>query len=108
MGPVLRGTDSLSTIAGAPSLTVDFELRSEAWRPVYQEKRNFPEIEAMGRAFGKVSPARGGQCFAWVTDVASPDERAAVEHDVPAPVSAIIGGTFGRDYRKNIAPIWKS
>ena len=32
----------------------------------------------MGRAFGKVSPARGGRFFAWVLDGASPDERAAV------------------------------
>ena len=40
----------------------------------------------MGRAFGKVGPAKGGRFFAWVLDGASPDERAAVPHEVPGPV----------------------
>jgi hemerythrin-like domain-containing protein len=74
---------------------------------VYQAKRDTPEIKAMGRAFGKVSPAKGGQFFAWVLDGASPQERAAVTHEVPGPVISIIGGIFGRGYRKNIAPVWK-
>ena len=76
--------------------------------PVYLEKKDTPEIKAMGRAFGKVSPARGGQFFAWVTDGASPDEMAALKRDVPGPVFAIIGGIFGRGYRKNIATVWQS
>ena len=76
--------------------------------PVYLEKKDTPEIKALGRAFGKVSPARGGRFFAWVSDGASPDEMAAITRDVPGPVFAVIGGVFGRDYRKNIAPLWKS
>jgi len=75
--------------------------------PVYQEKRDTPEIKAMGRAFGKVSPAEGGQFFAWVTDGASPEEMAAIRRDVPGPVLTIIGGVFGRSYRKNIATVWQ-
>ncbi|MDQ3156217.1 MAG: hemerythrin domain-containing protein [Actinomycetota bacterium] len=75
--------------------------------PFYLEKRETPEMKAMGRKFGKVSPARGGRFFAWITDGASPDEIAVVKGNVPAPVLAIIGGTFGRDYRKNVAPVWK-
>jgi len=76
--------------------------------PVYLGSRDAPEIKAMGRAFGKVSPARGGRFFAWVLDGASPDESAAITRDVPGPVLAIVGGVFGRGYRNNIAPIWKS
>jgi hypothetical protein len=75
---------------------------------LYLEKREEPEIKAMGRAFGKVSPARGGRFFAWVTDGADADEMAAIRRDVPGPVLTIVGGIFGRDYRKNIAPIWQS
>jgi len=75
---------------------------------VYQAKRDTPEIKAMGRAFGKVGPAKGGQFFAWVLDGASPEERAAVTHEVPGPVLSIIGGVFGRGYRKNVAPVWKA
>jgi len=76
--------------------------------PIYFAKKDTPEIKAMGRAFGKVSPARGGRFFAWVTDGASPEEMAAIKRDVPGPVLAVIGGIFGRGYRNNIAPVWKS
>jgi hypothetical protein len=74
---------------------------------VYQDNRDRPEIKAMGRAFGKVSPARGGRFFAWVLDGASPQERATVTGEVPGPVLSIIGGIFGRGYRKNVAPVWR-
>ncbi|SDO88860.1 Hemerythrin HHE cation binding domain-containing protein [Pedococcus dokdonensis] len=74
--------------------------------PVYQAKRDTPEIKAMGRAFGKTGMARGGRFFAWVLDGASPAERAAVTSEVPGPVLAIIGGIFGRGYRKDVAPVW--
>ena len=75
---------------------------------IYLAKRDTAEIKAMGKAFGKVSPARGGQFFAWVLDGASPAERSAIQRDVPAPVISIIGGIFGRSYRKNVAPVWHS
>ena len=75
---------------------------------VYQAKRDTPEIKAMGRAFGKVSPAKGGQFFAWVLDGATPEERKAVTSEVPGPVLSIIGGVFGRGYRKNVATVWRT
>lgn len=74
---------------------------------VYQANRDTPEIKAMGKAFGRISPARGGRFFAWVLDGASPEERAAVTRDVPGPVVTIIGGVFGRGYRRKIAPVWR-
>ena len=74
---------------------------------VYQANRDSPEIKAMGKAFGRISPARGGRFFAWVLDGASPEERGAVTRDVPGPVITIIGGVFGRGYRKKIAPVWR-
>jgi len=73
---------------------------------LYIEKKDSPEMKAMGRAFGRVSPARGGRFFAWVLDGASIDERAAVTEQVPGPVLSVIGGVFGRSYRKNVAPVW--
>jgi hemerythrin-like domain-containing protein len=75
--------------------------------PVYLDKRDTPELRAMGKAFGKISPTRGGRFFAWLLDGASPEEREAVTREVPGPVVAIIGGIFGRGYRKNVAPVWK-
>jgi hypothetical protein len=76
--------------------------------PVYQAKKDTPEIKAMGRAFGKTGLARGGRFFAWVLDGASPEERAAVTASVPGPVLTIIGGVFGRSYRKDVAPTWSA
>lgn len=74
--------------------------------PVYQAKKDTPEIKAMGRAFGKTGLARGGRFFAWVLDGASPEERAGVTASVPGPVLSVIGGIFGRSYRKQVAPVW--
>jgi hemerythrin-like domain-containing protein len=76
--------------------------------PVYLNQRDSAEMRAMGKEFAKVSPSRGGRFFAWVTDGASAEEQSAVTGNVPGPVLAIIGGVFGRGYRKNIAPIWRS
>jgi hypothetical protein len=50
----------------------------------------------------------GGRFFAWVMDGASPEEQAAITESVPKPVLAIIGGIFGRGYRRDIAPLWRS
>jgi hypothetical protein len=76
--------------------------------PVYLAKRDTPELKAMGKAFAKVGPARGGRFFAWLLDGASPEERETVTREVPGPVLAVLTGIFGRGYRKNVAPVWKA
>jgi hemerythrin-like domain-containing protein len=99
---------ALASFQSLQAVTVQHLDHEEAeLEPVYLAKHDTPEIKAMGRAFGKVGPAKGGQFFAWVLDGASPDERAAVTAEVPGPVLSIIGGLFGRSYRKNVAPVWK-
>ncbi|MGY2873543.1 hemerythrin-like domain-containing protein [Marmoricola sp. URHA0025 HA25] len=75
---------------------------------VYLENIDHPEMKAMGRQFGKVSPPVGGRFFAWVADGATPDELAAIRSQVPRPVLAIIGGIFGRSYRRDVASVWRS
>lgn len=72
------------------------------------DKADDPVVKDMGRKFGKVSPSVGGVFFEWVRDGADADERAAIEGNVPKPVLTIIGGLFGRSYRKNVAPVWAS
>ncbi len=59
---------------------------------VYLAKRDTAEMKAMGRAFGRVSPFRGGRFFAWLLDGASREEREAVTREVPGPVVSVIGG----------------
>jgi len=75
--------------------------------PIYVAKRDDPAIKAAGRKFGRVSPSVAGTFFAWVTDGAAPAERAAIKRDVPAPVLFIIGGIFGRRYRRKVATVWR-
>jgi hypothetical protein len=104
-------TDDVSTARAAferlQAVTIAHLEHEEAeLEPVYLAKGDAPEMKAMGRAFGKVSPARGGRFIAWVTDGASPEEMTAIRQNVPGPVLAVIGGIFGRGYRKNIAPVW--
>jgi hypothetical protein len=76
--------------------------------PIYLAKRDDPAMKQMGRQFGKVSPKQGGVFFAWVTDGASPEAMQGIRGNVPGPVLTIIGGIFGRSYRRDVAPVWKA
>jgi hypothetical protein len=42
-----------------------------------------------------------------VQDGASADQLSALRQSVPGPVLAIIGGVFGRSYRRQVAPVWR-
>jgi hypothetical protein len=114
--PALQKTASVEDVSNARAaferlqdVTIAHLEHEEAeLEPLYLEKRDTPEIKAMGREFSKVGPARGGRFFAWLADGASSEEMDAITGSVPAPVLAVIGGVFGRGYRKDIAPIWRS
>ena len=76
--------------------------------PVYLRHQDSPAIKEMGRRFAKVSPVQGGRFFAWLTDGASTEEHQVIRESVPAPVLAVITGLFGRSYRRDVAPVWRS
>ena len=100
---------ALAALERLQTVTVEHLDHEEAeLEGIYQKNRDTPEMKAMGKAFGKVGPREGGQFFAWLEDGASPDERAAMRNDIPGPVLTIIGGVFGRSYRKNVASVWRS
>jgi hypothetical protein len=73
--------------------------------PFYLEHHDHPEVVAMSREFRKRNVSGAGQFLAWVTDGATPEERASIA--VPPPVFAVMTGLFGRRYRKDIAPVWR-
>ena len=115
MGQLVRspGTDQVDTALEAftrlREVTVSHLEHEEAeLEQVYLAKRDTPELKAMAKAFSRVNPARGGRFVEWVLDGASPEERATVSQEIPAPARAIIGGVFGRGYRKNVATVWRS
>jgi hypothetical protein len=66
-----------------------------------------PVMKEMGKKFSRrTGPGRAGIFFAWVQDGATAEERAALAAQVPRPVLAILGGVFGRRYRKEVRPVW--
>lgn len=66
-----------------------------------------PAVKEMGKQFSKrAGLSTAGVFFAWVQDGASAEEQTALRQSVPGPVLAIIGGLFGRRYRKEVAPVW--
>lgn len=98
-----------AAIAALQTVTVEHLDHEEAEiEPVYLSKRDSPQIKAMGRKFGQASPAVSGRFVAWVTDGASPDEKAAIRRDIPGPVLAILNGVFGRSYRRDVASVWNA
>jgi hypothetical protein len=103
-----KASSALAALRKLQAVTVaHLDHEESELEPVYQAKRDTPEIKAMGRAFGKSGLARGGRFFTWVLDGASHEEEAAVRSEVPGPVIAIIGGIFGRGYRRDVAPVWR-
>lgn len=96
-----------SSMAKLEEVTVThLDAEERVSEPLFAEHHDHPAIKEMGRKFGKQPIAVAGTFFAWVQDGAGPEEMAALRAEVPRPVAAIIGGLFGRRYRKEIAPVW--
>src|SRR6478735_2525224 len=60
-----------------------------------------PALKKMGKQFSRrSSPAKAGNFFAWMQDGATREEMSALRANVPGPVLTVLGGLFGRRYRK--------
>jgi hemerythrin-like domain-containing protein len=80
------------------------ELETES---VLAHNEDHPAMKEMGRKFSRrTGPVKAGTFFAWMQDGATAEEQAALQASVPRPVMAVIGGLFGRRYRKDVAPTW--
>ncbi len=74
--------------------------------PLAQHQRH-PSIKEMGRKFSRrSSPAKAGAFFAWMQDGATTEERTALRAHVPSAVMMVLGGLFGRRYRREVAVVW--
>jgi hemerythrin-like domain-containing protein len=81
----------------------------QATESLLAENAGHPAVKEMGKRFGRrAGPPKAGVFFAWVQDGATADELAALRASVPGPVMSVIGGLFGRRYRKEVAPLWAS
>jgi hypothetical protein len=65
-----------------------------------------PLFKTTQAAVRKAQKGNTGTLFAWLSDGAGPDERAALAKAVPAPVLFVLRTIGGRDYRRRIAPVW--
>jgi hemerythrin-like domain-containing protein len=101
-GAAREAVARLNTVAGE-----HFEHEEAELEPIYLGKRDDPAIKAMNRQFGKVSLPVAGTFLAWVSDGATPEEMASIKSNVPAPALAVIGGIFGRKYRREVASVWR-
>lgn len=80
----------------------------EQLEELYLTKVDTPEIKAMSRKFRNVSPVVAGNFFAWAQNGASAHELAALRDAVPGPVLYVFTTLFGRQYRRTIAPVWRT
>jgi hypothetical protein len=99
-----------SAMIGLQQATVTHLDHEEAEiEPAYLQHQDSAEMKDMGRKFSRAqSIGAAGTFFAWLTDGATPEEMAALKGSVPAPVLALISGVFGRGYRRDVAPVWRS
>jgi Hemerythrin HHE cation binding domain len=76
--------------------------------PVYLEKKDTPQMKEMGRQFGRGNLLVAGNFMAWVQNGASEEEMAGLRANVPGPILTIFGSVVGMQYRRQVAPVWKS
>ena len=60
------------------------------------------------KALRKQPPVTAGRFFAWLTDGMDPESRECLRSTVPAPVLAVLSKVFGRQYHREIAPVWRA
>ena len=98
---------AMAALEQATTTHLDHEERET--EQLFLSKHDDPAVKTMGKQFSRrASLPVAGTFFAWMDDGASAEERAALRQSVPGPVLTIIGGIFGRKYRKEVAPVWAS
>jgi hypothetical protein len=75
--------------------------------PVLAQHEGEPAMKEMSKGFSRrMGLVKAGAFFAWLQDGATADETSALTAQVPRPVLSVIGGLFGRRYRKEVASVW--
>jgi hemerythrin-like domain-containing protein len=74
--------------------------------PVVVARMDSPGWKRVEKQLRSQPPAVAGRFFAWVTDGMQDEHRAHLRETVPAPVVFVLTRTFGRSYRREVAPVW--
>lgn len=100
----LKATARLETVTCAHLDHEEAEIE-----PLYLKRHDDPVVVEMSKQFRRrQSIGEAGELLAWLQDGASAEHRAALRALIPAPAVAVIGGLFGRGYRRDIAPVWSA
>ena len=71
-----------------------------------EARRVTPSSRPRRPPYARRTRAQSGTFFAWLSDDAGPDERAALGKMLPAPVMFVLSRVGGRDYRRRVASVW--
>jgi hemerythrin-like domain-containing protein len=66
-----------------------------------------PEWKAVEKKLSRQPPGVAGRFFAWLTDGMSDEHRAYLKATVPTPVVTVLARVFGRQYYRDVAPVWQ-
>ena len=66
------------------------------------------EWKSAEKALRKQPPVTSGRFFAWLTDGMDPQSRDYLRSTVPVPVVTVLSKVFGRQYHREIAPVWRA
>ncbi len=108
--PTAEAASAAGTAITQLRTVADEHMRHEEaeLEPVYQDKKDTPEMKQMGRQFSRGNPLVSGNFLAWVQNGASDEEMAGLRDNVPGPILSIFGTVVGMQYRRQVAPVWKS
>jgi hemerythrin-like domain-containing protein len=89
---------------------VDAHLEHEerAVEPLLAGHEDDPEWKAVAKRLRPQRISDTGHALAWMQDGAGERERAGLRQTIPAPVLAVITTVFGRRYRREVAPTWRT
>jgi hemerythrin-like domain-containing protein len=76
--------------------------------PLLAPYADSPEWKAVEKKLSRQPPGVAGPFFAWLTDGMSAQDRAFLKTTVPMPVVTVFGKVFGRQYNKQIRPVWRN
>jgi Hemerythrin HHE cation binding domain len=100
---------ALSALMRLRDVTVEhLDHEEREIEPVYLANAEGPEMKEMGKKFARTKPSKAGVFFTWILDGATTEEKQALTSSVPGPVLKILTTLFGRSYRKDVAPVWRS
>lgn len=108
-GSVADASSARSSLEQTRQVVEDHLTHEEAQlEPLMRPHVESEEWKQAEKALRKLPPVTAGRFFAWVTDGMDPESRAFLRATIPAPVVALLSKVFGRQYHREIAPVWRA